>query len=117
MLIKAWSSITEMFEDEDSNFENYMEAIGHISNLYKFLNTLKLVMPIKKAKFLPSFKGQYVAEKLGIASTSKESEMKYFKIQSPLFLEDETIKRIKLEMSDLCEEIVRQDDVIMFTLY
>lgn len=116
MIIDAVKSITTISDDEETNAQNYMEGLEYIGNLYAFMNKLKLVLPLDEATFLPSFKGKYVVEKLGISSVDKENEMKIFIVQSPLFLEDTTILGLKKELSDICEQIERVSDIITFYL-
>jgi hypothetical protein len=116
MIIDAIKSITTITEDEQANAQNYMEGLDYINNLYSFLNKLKLVIPLEKAKFLPSFKGKYIVEKLGLSSVDKENEMKIFKVQSSLFFEDKTVLGIKKELSDICEQIEKVNDIITFYL-
>jgi hypothetical protein len=94
-----------------------MEGLNYINNLYAFLNALKLVIPLDQVTFLPSFKGKYIVEKLGIASTDKENEMKLFKVQSSLFLGDKKLfKKVSAEMSKICERIDLEKDVAVFYL-
>jgi hypothetical protein len=116
MIIDAIKVITTISNDEETNAQNYMEGLEYIGNLYNFMNKLKLVLPLEKTTFLPSFKGKYVVEKLGISSVDKENEMKIFIVQSPLFLEDATILGLKKELSDTCEQIERIKDTVTFYL-
>jgi hypothetical protein len=117
MLIKACNIITRISDNDEINNENYMEGISYISNLYNFMNALKLVIPLKQIEFLPSFKGKYTVEKLGVSATDKENEMKVFKVKSPLFLEDEIQEKIKEVMSNLCENVLLEDDILTFYLF
>jgi hypothetical protein len=116
MIIDAMKSITEISDNAEVNAQNYMEGLDYIGNLYEFLNKLKLAVNVKKVEFLPSFRGKYIVEKLGLKSTDKENEMKVFRVQSPLFLEDKTVSSIKKELSDMCEQIDKRKDVITFYL-
>lgn len=117
MLIKACNMITRISDDEVVNTENYLSGLSYISNLYTFLNHLKLVLSLEDVEFLPTFKGKYVVEKLGIASTSKENEMKVFRVKSSVFREDkETVKSIRKEMGEICERIVQEGDTVTFYL-
>jgi hypothetical protein len=116
-LIKACNSITKISSNPDENKDNYMEGLNYISNLYTFLNELKLYVPAKNdIEFLPTFKGRNIVEKMGISSTDKENEMKVFKLRSSLFLEDELVKTIRKGMSSICERIVLVEDVMSFYL-
>jgi hypothetical protein len=120
MLIQTCNVITRISSDEEINAQNYIEGLNYINNLYTFLNTLKLAVPLEEVKFLPSFKGKYVVEKLGLASTAKENEMKVFIVQSPLFLGDKkksnkkVLEKVTKELSKICEEIDLKKDVITF---
>jgi len=116
MLIKACANITKISDNEVLNTQNYMEGIEYITNLYEFLNVLKRVVPVNKVLFLPSFKGKFIVEKMGIAATSKENEMKVFKIKSTLFLEDEISKNLRKEMTGYCQEIYQENDILTFIL-
>jgi len=116
MLIKACANVTKISDDEVLNAQNYIEGIGYISNLYDFLNVLKTVVPVNKVSFLPSFKGKFIVEKLGIAANGKENEMKIFKVKSHLFLEDIIIENLKREMSKICQEIYQEEDILTFIL-
>jgi hypothetical protein len=116
MIIDAIKRITVIGADEDNNAQNYMEGINYMENLYLFLNALKLAVPVDLVTFLPSFKGKYLVEKLGIASDDKENEMKVFIVQSSLFLEDKTVQRVRKHMSSICERIEKSRDTITFYL-
>jgi CRISPR/Cas system endoribonuclease Cas6 (RAMP superfamily) len=120
MLIKICNDITKISDDKDVNSQNYMEGLDHINNLYTFLNSLKLAVPLDEVKFLPSFKRKFIVEKLGITSTDKENEMKVFRVQSPLFIEDKkktnkkVLEKVTKELSKICEKINLDKDVITF---
>ena len=43
--------------------------------------------------------------------------MKVFKVKSSLFLEDEVQEKIKEIMSNLCENVLLEDDVLTFYLF
>lgn len=116
MLIEACNDVTKISENSDINGENYIESLTYISNLYNFLNTLKLIVSTKDIVFLPSFKGKYTVEKLGISATEKENEMKVFKVKSSLFLEDKIQEDIKNIMRDTCEDIIVTNNVLTFYL-
>jgi hypothetical protein len=116
MIIEITKIVTTISDDEVTNAQNYMESLEYISNLYNFLNKLKLVVPLDQVNFLPSFKGKYVVEKLGLMSVDKENEMKLFIVQSSLFLEDTTILSLQKELSTTCEQIERTSDILKFYL-
>jgi hypothetical protein len=116
MIIDAIKNITNISDNEEVNLQNYMDGLNYMENLYSFLNKLKLAVDVEKISFLPSFKGKYIVEKLGLASVDKENEMKIFRVKSPLFLEDKTVLKVKKELSDMCERIERSKDVITFYL-
>ena len=115
-IVDAMNDITRISEDPEIYAQNFMEGSSYYGNLYSFMNRLKLAVPLDEVKFLPSFKGKYVVEKLGIGSVDKENEMKVFRVQSSLFLEDTTVLSIKKELSDLCEQIEKERDIIIFYL-
>jgi hypothetical protein len=117
LITKACNAITHITEDEKLNMQNYLHSLDYIGNLYTFLNELKLHAPVSKLKFLPSFKDKYIAEQLGIAASSKENEMKIFKVQSPLFLEDrKVVNQIKKGMTKICEDVSVSKDVMTFVM-
>jgi len=116
MLIKACNIITHISDDEAANKENYMEGLNYIENLYNFLNHLKLAVSLDLVEFLPSFKGKYIVEKLGVASSDKENEMKIFILKSPLFLEDTNVREIVKQLENICENIKRSDNILTFIL-
>jgi len=117
MLIKACNAITKISDNDEINAQNCLEAIDYISNLYNFINELDQVIPVNKVQFMPSFKGKYVVERLGIAADDKENQLKFFKIKSPLFLEDKgLLYDIKVKMSNTCEKIIVVDDIMLFYL-
>jgi hypothetical protein len=116
MIIDAIKQITVIGPSEEDNTQNYMEGLNYMDNLYTFLNKLKLAVPVDKITFLPSFKGRYIVERLGIASDDKENEMKVFIVQSSLFLEDKTVQRVRKNLSDICESIEKSKDTITFYL-
>jgi len=117
MLIKACNTITKISEDSEINTANYMEGVSYISSLYDFLNHLKLIVSLKKVTFLPSFKGKYTVEKLGIAATEKENQMKVFIVQSSLFLEDKVKQDLIKNLAGVCEDITQQGDILTFYLF
>ena len=118
MLIEATKQITQISNKEDVNSQNYFEAINYIDNLYKVVNLLKLVVPVKELMFLPTFKGRYTCEKFGILSNEDENEMRYFVIESKLFLEDKAGKEKKLAevIGPLCKSISLNEDILTITL-
>jgi hypothetical protein len=116
MIIDAIKQITVIGSGDEENTQNYMEGLNYMDNLYTFLNRLKLAVPVEKVTFLPSFKGRYIVEKLGIASDDKENEMKVFIVQSSLFLEDKTVLKVRRQLSDICERIEKSKDTITFYL-
>lgn len=116
MIIDAIKQITVIGHNEDDNAQNYMEGLNYMDNLYTFLNRLKLAVPVESVTFLPSFKGRYIVERLGIASDDKENEMKVFIVQSSLFLEDKTVLKIRRQLSEICERIEKSKDTITFYL-
>ena len=116
MLVKAQNAVTRISDDERLNVENYMESLNYISNLYLFIKTLQTVIPMNAVTFLPSFKGKYIVEKLGIPSTDKENTLKYFKVSSRLFLEDATKKKVSYTLKEICEDIFSVGEVMIFTL-
>lgn len=116
MLIKAQSIITKISDDANINAQNYMESLDFITELYLFINKLKLVIPGKDIEFLPSFKGKYTCLKLGMVSTEKENQLKFIRVRSRLFLEDKYINKLVEHLGPDCEEIRVVDDVVEFTL-
>jgi hypothetical protein len=116
MIIDAIRQITLIGGNDEDNTQNYMEGLNYMDNLYTFLNRLKLAVPVDKVTFLPSFKGRYIVERLGIASDDKENEMKVFIVQSALFLEDKTVQRVRKQLSEVCESIEKSKDTITFYL-
>jgi hypothetical protein len=116
MIIKAQKEITYISEDEKINSENSMDSLNYISNLYNFINIMKNIVSTKDIEFLPSFKGKYICEKLGIAATDKENEMKVFKVESKLFLVDKTKDKLNKTFLPLCESMTQDGDVITFIL-
>lgn len=117
ILIKACKDISKITDNEELNSQNFLEATDYITNLNTFLKELMGVVPVNRIKFLPSFKGKYIVQKLGILATDKENEMKVFRVKSTLFLEDEQLLReIKQQMIDICEDIIVTEDVMIFYL-
>jgi len=116
MIIKAQNDLTTISDNKKINAENYMDSLNYVSNLYIFINKIKLGISLNKVQFLPSFKGRCVAEKLGIKSTKDENEMRVFKVRSNLFLEEDIYKKVRENLADMCESIVRIDDIAIFTL-
>jgi hypothetical protein len=79
---KALNTITEISDDEGINLENYLDALNYIDHIYILERALSPVISYDDVQFLPSFKGKYVVERLGIASTADENELRCFKIES-----------------------------------
>lgn len=118
MLIEATKQITQISDKEDVNSQNYFEAINYIDNLYKIVNCLKMIVPANELLFMPTFKGRYTCEKFGILSNDAENEMKYFVIESKLFLEDRKTKeqKIKEAIGPLCKSISLNEDMLTLVL-
>lgn len=115
-MIRAQNAITRISENDEDNAKNYMESLGYITNLYKFINHLQTVINPADVTFLPSFKGKYTVEKLGIPSTAKENEMKVFRISSKLFLEDDIKRKVCSAFREMCDDIFSLGELITFTL-
>lgn len=117
MIRKALKDISRISTDENINTENYLDAINFIDNLYHVLSVIKQDISIKKIVFLPSFKGRYVCEKLGIPSDDDENSLKIFKVSSDVFrVDNEIINKITENMRPLCESIVFIDNIFIFKL-
>lgn len=117
MIKTALKQITIISNDEDDNTENYLDALNYLDNIYKLVDILQKDISIKDITFLPSFKGKYIVERLGIGSYSEENELKYFKIKSSLFISDsELASKIKRDCTSICKKIIQEKDIISFTL-
>lgn len=116
MLIKAQKELTRISDDEKINNENYIESLCYIDNLYIFINKIKNILNTKDVIFLPSFKGKYTSLRNNLISNEKENEMKIINIKSQLFFEESIIKRLKIELGELCEKIIVANDTITFIL-
>ena len=85
--------------------------------MYKLIQVLQQYVDVNDIEFLPSFKGKYIVERLGIPSTAPENELKYFKIKSSLFNSDSKLtSKIKINCTSICDCIVQKGDTIIFTL-
>ena len=117
MLRKALRDICTISTDETINTENYLDSINYIDNLYHVVYTLKQSISIKKLTFLPSFKGRYICERLGIPSSPEENELKLIRVSSEIFRVDKnTSEKISNSMAQLCKEIVLVDNTFIFKL-
>ena len=117
MLRKALRDICNISTDENVNTENYLDCINYIDNLYHVVYTLKRTISIKKLTFLPSFKGKYICERLGIPSSPEENELKLIKVSSDIFRVDKnTSETISNNMAQLCKEIILIDNTFIFKL-
>ena len=116
MLIKAQKEITKISDNEKVNSQNYIDSLEYVSILYIFVNKIKNVVSTNDITFLPSFYGRNASEMLHEDHYGKESEMKYLRLSSPLFLVDKTAKKVKKTMESLCESIDQQGDVMEFIL-
>jgi len=117
MIKKALREITVISDDENDNIENYLDALNYLDNLYKLVTVLQKYVSINDIYFLPSFKGKYIVERLGIPSTDEENNLKYFRIQSSLFNSDiNTVSKIKTDCTRLCDNITQDNDIITFIL-
>jgi len=109
MLIKAQKEITKISDDDALNNKNYIESLGFISNLYKFVNLLDSVVD-SDVFFFPTFKGRYTCERM--CPRDEECEMRYFKIKSAKFLEDKTIEKVLKVFKDVSEYVKFTDDIL-----
>lgn len=117
-LVEAQNEITKISDNKEINERNYIESLPYISNLYLFLNAIKdTIYKKENIVFLPTFKGKYIVEELGIPSISEENEMRYFKLKSNLFLVDkEFVEKLRENTNSICSEIIAIDDMIIFKL-
>jgi hypothetical protein len=117
MIRKALKDICKISTDENINTENYLDAINFIDNLYHAVSILKQDISIKKLIFLPSFKGKYVCEKIGLPADPDENELKILKISSDVFRVDtEITDKITEKMRPLCKDIIFVDNIFIFRL-
>jgi hypothetical protein len=119
MLIKACNEITRISDtDEAANSENYIAALGYISNLYRFIDTIKDSVPsAAKVRFLPTFIDRYVGDKYKIASTEEENEMRLFKMVSPMIGSDPSLaSEIKEAADPICSDVSIDGEMITFIL-
>lgn len=118
MLAKIVHQITQITDNEIINLENYMEGLNFISNIYSFVNKMKMIVPTNNIEFLPSFKGRMTCEKFNISSNIEENEMRYFKTSSALFLEDSDYKKEQIReiIGPICESIDFDGQFITFIL-
>ena len=117
MLTEAIKQVTSISDNEDINLSNYFEAINNINTLYRFINKIKMIAPIKEITFLPTFRGRVTCEKYGLApATDDESSMKIIHVKSEYFLEDGTWKKVNEILGDMISSVVYKKDIIMFKL-
>ena len=117
MISKALKDICMISNDDDINTKNYIDAINYIDNLYHTVYILKQSISIKKITFLPSFKGKYICEKLGILCDPEENELKVLKISSDAFrVDNELTKKITEDMKKICKEVLLVDNTFIFKL-
>lgn len=117
MIRRALKDISKISNDDAINTENYLDAINYIDNLYHVIAILKRHISVKQITFLPSFKGKYLCEKLGLPSTPEENDMRLLKVASDIFLVDKDITdKIIADMEQMCEKITLIDKIIIFIL-
>lgn len=118
MLGNILKEITKISEDinSDDNTDNYLSALNYLDNLYKFISVMQKYASLSDLTFLPSYKDEYLVEKLGILSSAEENEMRLFIVKSPLFLNKETYEKIKSDFSDIATRIMLSDDTLYITI-
>ena len=117
MIKKALKEITSISDDDEINTENYLEALTYLDNIYKVVTVIEEYFSIDDLHFLPSFKGKYVVEKIGMLSTTEENELRVFKLQSPLFLETEKLQKLENScVSEIGSDVTFEDDVLTIVL-
>lgn len=117
MIRRALKDISKISNDDTINTENYLDAINYIDNLYHVIAVLKRHISVKQITFLPSFKGKYICEKLGLPSTPEENDMRLLKVASDIFLVDKDITdKIIADMEQMCEKITLIDKIFIFIL-
>lgn len=114
-LSNIFKEITHISEEEQYNHQNYMSALPYIDKLYKFINILKVIVPMDEVKFLPSYKDINISQQLGLDPSIEESSFHVLILQSPLFFGD-MLEEIKGNMIAICYRIVSDDDVVKFYL-
>ena len=114
---KALNKITEISDDEGANLDNYLDALNYIDNIYRLERALDGTVSYDSVEFLPSFKGKYVVERLGIASTADENELRCFKMESEEFYLNETlVSKIIKACKDTSEKVSIDGDIITIIL-
>lgn len=115
-LTDALKAVTKISDVDSENLQNYLRSVNYISNLYRFQNYLKDVVPIDKVEFLPTFKDVYIAEYLGIETMTEENELRLIKVKSDLFLVDETVENVTARFEPECNNIIHERDTMTFYL-
>ncbi len=95
MIKKALREITNISDDEEVNTENYLDALNYLDNVYKVVSVIDEYFSIDDLHFLPSYKGKYIVERIGMLSTTEENELRVFRLQSPLFLDEERLHKLE----------------------
>ncbi len=110
---EALNELTRISDNQLDNDDNFIASLSYLDNIYKVFAAVKKTIPDDDVRFLPSFKGMYLVERLGILSTAEENELKYFRIASPLFLEDGIVEQLKENMSGIDCDIRKEDNVVV----
>ena len=117
MIKKALKEITNISDDEEINTENYLDALNYLDNIYKVVSVIEEHFSIDELVFLPSYKGKYIVDRIGMLSTTEENELRVFKIKSSLFLDQKKLK----ELEDSCKkeinsDVIFEDNILTITL-
>lgn len=112
-IYKALSELTEISDNQFDNDDNFIASLPYLDNIYRVFDAVRKTIPDDEVRFLPSFKGMYIVERLGILSTAEENELRYFRIASPLFLEDGIVDRLKGNMGDADCDVRKEDEAIV----
>ncbi len=117
MIKKALKEITNISDDEEINTENYLDALNYLDNIYKVVSVIEEYFSIDDLHFLPSYKGKYIVEKIGMLSSTEENELRVFRVQSPLFLDEEKLQKLEDSCTnEISCDVTYENDTLTITL-
>lgn len=118
MIIRVLNDITKISDDEEINTENFLDSLNYVDTIYNLISMIQNDVNLKLVKFLPSFKGMFVVEKLGVGSVASENELKLFRIQSEQFVSDKQLyEKLKTKLKNDTKQFFLVDSILTIEVY
>ncbi len=95
MYSKILKAVTSITTDSEKNLLNFIDSLDYIDKLIIISKVIGDVVPLERVSFSPTFTGKTLMSKDEFDLSEYNDDMKMFKCESQLFLEDTIITKIQ----------------------